>query len=409
MQLSNDQQKVMTAIQALIADPTQQCLVVSGPAGAGKTFCMQELARTFDKYQNAIKKLNPSHIMLNLIFTATTNKAVEALELSVGEAQTIHRLLGLGMTKDQNGKDVLYRRSNQKLSNKLVVIDEASYMDEELMDYLENSTEKCKFIFVGDAQQLTPVNLDYTPAFDIGLPVVELKQILRQANGNPIQKLSSDLREYVAGSSLPAIKPDGVHILHLSKKDMFAHMLQEFGKPGFNYYDAKFIAWRNKTVIEMGKSLSAVLKNSPNFKKGDYATCNSYFKKGKTSLRTDSLVHISEIYGECEKFGMRGQSLLINNTLKVFMPYEYQKVDALKKAYWTNGDHRTHQQIEESFIDLRSVYSCTVHKSQGSTFDTVYLDMDDILTCPDQDDLARMLYVAISRARTRLVITGTIP
>lgn len=63
--------------------------------------------------------------------------------------------------------------------------------------------------------------------------------------------------------------------------------------------------------------------------------------------------------------------------------------------------------MEGFVIDLRPSFACTVTKSQGSTFDWVFIDLDDIckrIHHPNQ--LARALYVAFSRARQGVIMTG---
>jgi ATP-dependent exoDNAse (exonuclease V) alpha subunit len=55
-------------------------------------------------------------------------------------------------------------------------------------------------------------------------------------------------------------------------------------------------------------------------------------------------------------------------------------------------------------VDL--AYAKTVHKSQGSTHDDVYIDLGNISTCHNPNQAARMLYVAFSRARNRVFLFG---
>lgn len=58
-------------------------------------------------------------------------------------------------------------------------------------------------------------------------------------------------------------------------------------------------------------------------------------------------------------------------------------------------------------FDLRRPYATTVHKSQGSEFDTVYIAKDDIMKAIRNgyyEDYARLMYVALSRAIKKVVI-----
>ena len=42
-------------------------------------------------------------------------------------------------------------------------------------------------------------------------------------------------------------------------------------------------------------------------------------------------------------------------------------------------------QIKREFADIRPPFSSTVHKSQGSTFETVFIDFGDLMRCRDTD------------------------
>jgi ATP-dependent exoDNAse (exonuclease V) alpha subunit len=63
-------------------------------------------------------------------------------------------------------------------------------------------------------------------------------------------------------------------------------------------------------------------------------------------------------------------------------------------------------EIENQWVDLRAAYACTINKAQGSTFDRVFIDLDDIRRCNSGDQIARMLYVGVSRARHQVFLTG---
>jgi ATP-dependent exoDNAse (exonuclease V) alpha subunit len=63
--------------------------------------------------------------------------------------------------------------------------------------------------------------------------------------------------------------------------------------------------------------------------------------------------------------------------------------------------------ILDTWIDLRPSFAQTVNKSQGSTYDIVMIDLNDICSkCRTLEQLARILYVALSRGRSRIIMTG---
>jgi ATP-dependent exoDNAse (exonuclease V) alpha subunit len=90
-------------------------------------------------------------------------------------------------------------------------------------------------------------------------------------------------------------------------------------------------------------------------------------------------------------------------------PLDYTEVTKLLKQFAAKKDWMNYFRLKNEFSDFRFAYASTVHKSQGSTYDTVYIDLEDISVCRDLSQLARMLYVAISRATTRVVFYGTPP
>ena len=60
--------------------------------------------------------------------------------------------------------------------------------------------------------------------------------------------------------------------------------------------------------------------------------------------------------------------------------------------------------IKETFIDVKYIYASTIHKLQGSTYDTVYIDLREIENMKDKDMMFRLLYVAITRASEHIKV-----
>lgn len=406
IQLSNDQQNALSKLLALMGDPNQKYLIISGAAGTGKTTLMRTFLEKFPSYLKSIQALNPNTPSMEIHFTATTNKAVEALESALNtECTTIHSFLGLTLNYE-NGKEVLVDRKNKKFFNKIILIDEASYIDEILMEFLLDKTQKCKLVFIGDPQQLTPVGLDYSPAFDDALETVQLNQIMRQADDNPIQNFSRELREYVKGAELPDPPVDNQFIFHLDKDEFNAAMLRVFTDPSYTFTQAKYLCWRNATAIQVGQMIKEHVSSVPHFKSGDYAVSNRFLKNPVRSIKTDQTVFIRKAKASKEH-GVEGYAIELGNGLHVFHPLDFNDIDKTKKRLFKEN-FQAFRHVDEHWVDLRPVYACTIHKSQGSTFDTVFIDLDDFRHCRDEDLLARLLYVGISRARERVIFTGTL-
>jgi len=61
-------------------------------------------------------------------------------------------------------------------------------------------------------------------------------------------------------------------------------------------------------------------------------------------------------------------------------------------------------EFKEKFSDIRHCYCITVHRSQGSTFDRVFVDVKDILRNNNRAERQRLIYVGYSRPRHELYI-----
>ena len=61
--------------------------------------------------------------------------------------------------------------------------------------------------------------------------------------------------------------------------------------------------------------------------------------------------------------------------------------------------------LKAALPDIRHAYALTIHKSQGSTFDTVLVDWREAQRARmGGADLSRLLYVAITRAAKHAVV-----
>ena len=65
--------------------------------------------------------------------------------------------------------------------------------------------------------------------------------------------------------------------------------------------------------------------------------------------------------------------------------------------------------LKNEVMDLRFPYASTIHKSQGSTFDEVLIDLGSFRVCDDPETAARLLYVAVSRAKNKVFFYGKLP
>lgn len=406
--LTEDQQNALEAFTRFLLDPLETVFVLSGYSGTGKTTLIKHLLALLPKIINTAKLVNPRMEDYEVELTATTNKAAENFSFITGmPVKTIHSFLGLRVQTDYvNNTTQLIPNKHKIKEERLLFIDESSFIDKQLLGWIFKLTRKCKIIFMGDPAQLTPIKTAGTPVFHSNFTEAKLEHVVRQAADNPIIALSTKFRETVNSGAFFSFIPDGVHIQHLDQDGFNAEAEKEFTRPDWKYQDSKILAWTNKRVIEYNHWLNSIMKGSAHFQKGDYAICNSYMASKSGSIKTDQLVCITGIQDNVEDAGIQGQQVQIDSMSSFFFPYSLEDKNTLIKKARKEENESLLEYIDRTWIDLRAAFACTVNKSQGSTYDRVYIDLDDIKRCNCGNQIARMLYVAVSRAREQVFFTG---
>lgn len=408
--LSADQQAALDAFVQFLLDPSESVFVLAGYSGTGKSTLVSVLLDRLDNYLNAAKLINPSFQELTITLTATTNKAAENLSQITGyPVSTIHSCLGLLVRTDfrSNTTSLELRRNAAMIESTLLFIDEASYIDSALLDWVFKRTQHCKIVFVGDPAQLTPVMSATAPVFQAGFNTAALTTVVRQAEGNPIIALATQFRHTVNTGEWLQFTPDGIHVQHLSR-DLFRQAIEaEFSRSDWAYRDSKILAWTNKRVIEFNQHVRNHVKGNPHFQVGDYANCNTFvIGSGGIALKTDQLVQITAISDACTQRDVAGNFFTVDYGPTFFMPHSLADKNLRIKEARQQEDLHIVAEIETRWIDLRAVYAQTINKSQGSTYGKVFIDLDDVARCHNGNQLARMLYVGPSRARDCVIFTG---
>lgn len=408
--LTQDQQNAYNAFISFLLDPNETVFVLSGYSGTGKTTLVRTLLEQLPQIEKTVRLLQPSFHGWDVALTATTNKAAEAFSaLTHTEVRTIYSLLGVRVRKDySSGRTSLdIADPNKILEHLLIFIDEASFLNKEMMKIIFQMTRRCKIVFMGDPAQLLAVRATSAPVFESGFRGAHLSEVVRQAEGNPILELGTGLRQAVITGEFPQCKPDGYHIQSLDHDSFMKAMEQEFVRPDWRYNDSKFLAWTNKCVIHHNHLINSWVMGTPEFAVGDYAVCNHYMASRNYTLKTDQLVQITAIRNWVDN-AVPGKCYEVDNKREVFVPDN--PADRNKLIAYAKGDDNYNllKHIDDYWADLRAAYACTIDKSQGSTYRKVFIDLNDVSRCQNINQLARMLYVGITRASEQVILTGDI-
>ena len=81
-------------------------------------------------------------------------------------------------------------------------------------------------------------------------------------------------------------------------------------------------------------------------------------------------------------------------------------VEKNKAGLDSKAQYRLYKTISDYVSILDFAHCVTIHKSQGSEYNHVYVDSQDLSRCFDQNERMRLLYVSISRAREKCYLSN---
>lgn len=416
MELNADQQAAVDGFfQFLLSKESKMALI--GAGGVGKTFVMSHLIdKVMPQYHDMCALMGIPVIYTDVVMTATTNKAAEVLAQATNRpAQTIHSFLHLTVKTDYESGITELQRTNawHTHHNTVVFVDEASMADFPLLKELDEATVNCKVVYVGDSCQLAPVKESFSPAFNVPLQF-ELTIPMR-TDVPELQALNQEIREFVRDGKLPQIKLVPGIIDHLSDAEMQAELDSKYVE---RHTNNAILAYTNKRVGDYNKYIRYVRQLPDLYMEGEELINNGMVKLSKVDrLSVEQEVTIKTRGRGIEHTLPDGTTIDCiqveldtgyGGTHWVLLPTDPTHYDELLRYYKKQKAWSMFYYLKENFPDLRPKDARTVHKAQGSSYDVVYIDLSNISTCNITDMVARMLYVAVSRARFRVVFYGTL-
>ena len=415
--LTADQDNALKVFSAFLLNKQEKYMIIQGHAGSGKSTLIKYLSKILEaQYQMyaLLLKKNKKKGDFEFCLTATTNKAAVVLKEITGiETTTIHSFLKLTVVPNMSTGTVnlTKKKNHSKIYNKLIIIDEASMINDQLFTLLDETAIDCKIVLIGDQYQLAPVNQITSIMETLPCPKAILHEIIRHTG--PIKQVSSQFRDTVKTGIFNNI-PNSPEVRQVDG-DEFKHLIDAaFTAPDYNVTTAKVIAWKNDRVHEYNKHIRNIKGYPTTFMTGETVYTNNPIILGKYNWAVDSAITITNIGSPMLSHDVAGHMLGLDKQGRGFLPDNpleakrtLQKIATIAKT--DKSKWAVYFAIKETWLDLRPAYASTVHKTQGSQYDTIFIDLSDIGQCYEASTVARLLYVSCSRATKQIYLYGQLP
>ncbi len=339
----------------------RQVFRLFGYAGTGKTTLARHIAEGIDG---------------KVAFAAYTGKAALVMRSKGCEgASTLHSLIYRPQSVEEEDPTFALNRESEAVDAQLIIVDECSMVDEELgRDLLSFGT---KVLVLGDPAQLPPVSGG--GFFTETEPDVMLTQVHRQAQDNPIVRLSMIVRE---GGILKLGTYGASRIIPRALIDQEQVLAADQVLVGMNKSRRSFNA-RIRTL----KGAATTMPES-----GDKLVClRNNKKKGLLNGGLWSVKAAAVSKRNLVTMRITPEEDLGGRTTKISVRPEFFSGDGAELPY----------ELRRNTDEFDYGYALTVHKSQGSQWSRVVL-FDESFAFKEHN--RRWLYTGITRAADEITI-----
>ncbi len=358
---------------------TEPMFIITGGPGTGKTTILKVIAKINEELNNGTD---------NNVFLSPTGRAARRITESTGfPARTIHSALGLGIIDDERFADA--KGFNEEcIKNSKVIVDEASMIDLWTMDGLLRNIKDSSLGLIGDIDQLPSVRCGsiLRDLIKSGVvPCVQLDHIHRQSADainicENAQNIKKGIHILDTGDDFHVIEAD---TLESAEEKIVGSALEQIYQYGLE--NVKVLCPFKKGACGVYR-VNSILQNILNPSKDGFEL---KIPNDLTLREGDPVMQLKNIE-EVANGDVGYVTEITEDEVKVLFPGDIPEV------------------VEYSFSDAKEQltlsYATTVHKSQGSEYDSV------VLCLTKRHGLMKkrnILYTGITRGKHQVTLIGT--
>jgi exodeoxyribonuclease-5 len=439
--------------------------MLQGRGGTGKTTVISVLLKELGLKPSEVAFAAPTNKAKKVL-----KKANSGTDYAGNEYFTVAQLLGIKESTKEPGTFEKDDFATLPTIPKLLIIDEASMLHSDNYESLMSriAMEGGKIVFMGDHAQLPPVKDSKAPiksvVFDRTVDSSTLTELMRQAKDSPIINFTNKLINLVmlvegnlsAGKRLEVVKnrvqgevTDGTlhHKFDYDKNEGVIVTDEAFERilPSFindykqNPETTKYIHFNNHTHEDTRSKTASIRKQlygdkalTEEFIVGEPLVLNAPYMED--ALSDDGLLDNGEEFTVVSSRISKEYVIykVGKNPIKSGDPIEMHIIEATntingsthtfrkpvggvknkeailnaEEAHHPDKPGRAYQLLTSLAFNLGHGYVINTHKSQGSTYDNVYMDLGNIAGQPysQGNDMIKSMYVAASRPRKKLVV-----
>lgn len=368
--------------------------VITGGPGTGKTTIIKCILEILENMQKKVSLVAP------------TGRASKRMSDSTGrEAKTIHRLLEVNVIK--TSESYFIHNETNPLKTDAVIVDEVSMVDAALMcNLLKALPRDCKLILVGDKDQLPSVGAGNVLADILAsntIPYCMLTKIFRQGE----KSLIITNAHLINDGKMPLIDNTSMDFFFESKnepetiKDTIVNLVTN-RLPKFLKVEPKEI----QVLAPMKAGVCGIenLNRTLQEKINPPSVAKPQIEVGQTIFRLgDKVMQITNNYDlnwkKQGKFAMEEGQGVFNGDIGYITLIDPNSGEVNVEF----EDGRNCLYTRPDLSDLSLSYAITIHKSQGSEFDTVIIPA---IAGPSIILTRNLIYTAVTRAKKMVVIVG---